>query len=378
METGSVFYGKEPFDLRLTVLRLLRRLPAVAAVTAVGTLLLGGGYYLKNVVFSQDRVYAARSVYHVEYAVEEERDVATVYINETSWNTYLGTRSFLDSLQRRMEELNREQEFQLTLEDDELREALTAVLASDLRVPSVTAATDSPEKSVRIAQAVERVMTLDFPEGVREIDAITVIDPGDTAPEVIPDVRPGRAFLLAAVVSLFFGVAGTLWREVWADSIWLPSTLVKRYGLKTLGTIESRELGENTAYLFAGKTRVAVCGLQESSDGEQALEQLRAARKQPRTVKEQPQAAEDLLGEWFVAPSPLLDPAVCRTLREADGVLLVVRAGAHAGRRLEHALMYLEQQDCKITAVLLWKADQRLIREYEWGLGKKRTGMERL
>ena len=378
METGSVFYGKEPFDLRLTVLRLLRRLPAVAAVTAVGTLLLGGGYYLKNVVFSQDRVYAARSVYHVEYAVEEERDVATVYINETSWNTYLGTRSFLDSLQRRMEELNREQEFQLTLEDDELREALTAVLASDLRVPSVTAATDSPEKSVRIAQAVERVMTLDFPEGVREIDAITVIDPGDTALEVIPDVRPGRAFLLGAVVSLFFGVAGTLWLEVWADSIWLPSTLVKRYGLKTLGTIESRELGENIAYLFEGKTRVAVCGLQETSDGEQALEQLKAAKEQPRAVREQPQAAEDLLGEWFVAPSPLFDPAVCRTLREADGVLLVVRAGAHAGRRLEHALMYLEQQDCKITAVLLWKADQRLIREYEWGLGKKRTGMEKL
>ena len=356
METGSVFYGKEPFDLRLTVLRLLRRLPAVAAAAALGTLLLGGGYYLKNVVFAQDRVYAARSVYRVEYAVEEERDVATVYINETSWNTYLRTRSFLDSLQRRMEELNREQEFQLTMDDDELQGTLTAVLASDLRVPSVTATTDSPEKSVRIAQAVERVMTLDFPEGVREIDAIMVIDPGDTAREVIPDVRPGRAFLLGAVVSLFFAIVAALWLEVWADSIWLPSTLVKRYGLKTLGTMESRELGGNIAYFFAGKTRVAVCGLQEPSDGEQVLEQLKAKTEFPL--------------EWFAVSSPLLSPEVCRTLREADGLLLAVRAGAHAGRRLEHALMYLEQQDCEVTAVLLWKADQRLIREYEWGFRK--------
>ena len=66
------YYGKEPFDLRLTFLRLLRRLPFVAAVTLLGTLVFGGGYYVKNVLLQGDRTYAATSVYHVEYAVENQ------------------------------------------------------------------------------------------------------------------------------------------------------------------------------------------------------------------------------------------------------------------------------------------------------------------
>lgn len=345
-------YGKEPFDLRLTVLRMLRQLHIIAGVTILGTVLLGGGYYVKNVLLRQDSVYAATSIYRVEYAVEEERDVATVYINQTSWNTYMKTQSFIDSVQRRMAELNGTEDYQLAVSDEELRNVITAVLASDLRVPSTTVTTEAPEKSVRIAQAVEAAMTLDFPQGVREVTAIEVIDSGDTAEEVLPDVRVGRAFILSAVLSLFFAVIALLLKETGDDSIWIPATLYKRYGLKVLGTVESRELAENIAYLFQGKERVAVCGLQETVNPVRILEALR-------------EKAGELPG-WFAVPSPAICPEVCRELRSADGLLLAVKAGAHAGRQLEHALEYLGQQGCEITAVLLWDADERLIREYYW------------
>lgn len=43
----EVSYGKEPFDLRLMCLRLCRNLWKILAVTVVGTLLFGGGYYVK-------------------------------------------------------------------------------------------------------------------------------------------------------------------------------------------------------------------------------------------------------------------------------------------------------------------------------------------
>lgn len=345
-------YGKEPFDLRLTALRMLRRLPVIAIVTVLGTALLGGGYYVKNVLLRADSVYAAKSIYRVEYAVEEERDVATVYINETSWNTYMKTQDFIDSVQLRLAELNRTQDLQLTVSGEELREVLTAALASDLRVPSTTVTTEDPEKSVRIAQAVEAAMTLDFPQGVREIHAITVIDSADAAEEVIPDVRVGRALALGAVLSCFFAVIVFLLRETGDDSIRLPSAFVKRYGLRTVGTLESRELAENIAYFFEGKKRVAVCGLQESVDPVQVLDRLREKAGG--------------LAEWFAAPSPMLCPEICRELRKADGLLLAVKAGTHAGRQLERAMVYLEQQDCKITAAILWDADERLIRQYYW------------
>lgn len=347
------YYGKEPFDLRLTALRLLRQIHIIAAVTVIGTALLGGGYYVKNVLLRGDSLYAAESIYRVEYAVQEERDVATVYINEMSWNTYLRTQNFIDAVQFRMKALNETEKYQLTVSDEELRSVVKAVLASDLRVPSTTVTTKNPEKSARIAQAVEAAMTLDFPKGVREVTAIAVIDSAETAQEVIPDVRVGRALALSAVLSCFFGAIALLLKETGDDSIWLPATLYKRYGLKTVGTIESAELAENIAYLFEGKTPVAVCGLQDAVDPLQVLDKLR------KKVGELP--------DWYAAPSPLLCPEVCRELRKAGGLLLAVRAGAHAGGQLEHALLYLKQQECEITAVILWDADEGLIWCYRCG-----------
>jgi len=48
-------YGKEPFDLRLEVLCLCRNLWKILAVTVLGTVLFGGGYYVKTGVTELDR-----------------------------------------------------------------------------------------------------------------------------------------------------------------------------------------------------------------------------------------------------------------------------------------------------------------------------------
>jgi len=90
-------YGKEPFDLRLTMLCMCRRLPVILSVTLLGTVLFGGGYYVKNVLLRGQCYYTAASVYRVAYAVEE-KDVGAVYINQTSWNTYLQSQMFLDAV----------------------------------------------------------------------------------------------------------------------------------------------------------------------------------------------------------------------------------------------------------------------------------------
>lgn len=346
----AVYYGKEPFDLRLTVLRMFRRLHIIAAVTVLGTVLFGGGYYVKNVLLRPESMYAAKSVYRVEYSMAEETAVAVIYINEMSWNTYVGTQKFIDAVQRQLARLNQGDGLQITVPDEELRDSITAVLASDLRMPFTTVTTGSPEKSVRIAQAVEAVMTGEFPGWVREVDSISVIDSGDTAEEVIPDVRPVRAVILSAVLSLFFAVTAVLIKEIGDDGIWLPASLWKRYGLKAVGTLEGKELAENISYLFAGKDRTAVCAVQEGMDPDKVLEGLR-------------EKAGELKG-WFAVPSPAAQPQGCRKLRDADGILLAVKAGAHAGKRLEYVMELLEQQDCKITAVVLIGADERLIREY--------------
>ena len=66
-------------------------------------------------------------------------------------------------------------------------------------------------------------------------------------------------------------------------------------------------------------------------------------------------------------PTPMLCPEVCEQLRETDGVLLAVKAGAHAGKQLEYVKEFLEQQDCEIIAAILWDADEAFIRAYYFG-----------
>ena len=48
----------------------------------------------------------------------------------------------------------------------------------------------------------------------------------------------------------------------------------------------------------------------------------------------------------------------------ADGVILVVKAGLHAGKPLEYILEYFAAQDIQVSAALLWDADEALIRSY--------------
>ena len=351
-------YGREPFDLRLTALRLFRRLGLIAAVTLAGTLVFGGGYYVKNVALNSKPDYSVTSTYRVEYAVAEEKDVGTVHINEMTWNTYVDTGLFQDAVRGYLSGELR------GVNDGELAEAVNAILASNLKVLTTVVTTETPEKSLEIAAAVEKAMVQDFPMGISEIISISVIDHGVETQEVYPDVRPLRAFILSALLSCFFIVVFFLLKELGNDSIWLPSTIRQRYGLKVLGTIKSPELNENLKYLFGEKKSVAVCPLGEQIDPSQVIEELRKACGDYEPLKEG--------AGWYPLPASVICPESCQALREAEGILLAVPAGSHVGKQLEYVLEFMEQQDCKITAVILWNADELLLREYYFFRREKR------
>lgn len=367
-------YGKEPFDLRLTVLRLIASLDKVLVFTLAGTLLFGGGYYVKNILLQPEKQYGITSLYYVEYTVEEEKDVIGVYINEMSWNTYLHSQEFLDAVMGHIKENSSyfDSDWPDHISEEQVSESLTAYLASNLRVPSTTVITNSEAESLFIARAVEQTMTEEFPEGIKEISGIRVIDAPEIAEEVIPDVRPGRAFALGAILSCFFTIVILLLKETGDDNIWLPATIRKRYGVKTLGTLESPELSENIRYIYKGKKKVAVCGVQAETDPAEILAAIRERCESGvgKIIPFEKAASDDFrlrMEEWFTVPSPVLCPETSRVLREADGILLAVRAGAHAGKQLEYCLEYLGQQNCKVTAVILWNADERLIKAYYFG-----------
>ena len=120
------------------------------------------------------------------------------------------TGEFLDGVEKHLQEAvergdNGASEA-LSLGRDQWIADLSATLPSDFSVPVTQAATQDPEMSIALAHAVEDTMCDEFAESIVEIDRIKVLDHGDFAEVVVPDVRPVRAVILAAVLSLFFAV----------------------------------------------------------------------------------------------------------------------------------------------------------------------------
>ncbi len=356
-------YGKEPFDLRLALLCLCRNVWKILAVTVLGTVLFGGGYYVKNVLLQPRSGYAASSTYKVEY-LENPNAAGAYYINEATWNSLIHTSEFLDGVETHLQEAADQGETTaadvLALGRDRISNALSATLPSDFSIPVTKATLQDPEESVVLAGAVEETMCSEFAETIAEIRLIKVLDHGNQAEAVVPDVRTLRAVILAAVVSCFLSVVVSLMWELSRDSIRLPVTLRRRYGLNSLGTINSAGFTENVRYLLQKAAErknvqkieeltVAVCGaLPEADPGEivAALEK----------------SAPDVT--YLAVPSPLLCPESGAALRKADVVLLAVPAGEYVGKQLEAVLEYLIPQDCLVTGAFLWNADEGLIRRY--------------
>lgn len=352
-------YGKEPFDTRLTVLRLIRNLNKIIVLTAVGTLLFGGGYYVKNVMLRPAPEYSATSTYKVQYVVEPTQS-GDYYINEATWGMLVHTKEFTDAVLAHLETIESAENVVMPeLTAEEIETAISAKLPSDWHVPTTTVVTARPEWSVMIARAVELAMTNEFVEMMKaEVTSVTVLDAVTTAEEVPLDVRPVRAFVLSAVLSFFFVTVVFLLKEIGDDSIWLPATIRRRYGLATVGTLRSVELIENIKFLFGDREKVAVCAVDSNVNPTEVIEALR------ERIQEEAIDYATRLNNWAAVPSPLLSPEVCTILRETDGLLLVVNAGKNAGKSLEYVLEYFEQQECKITSVILWNEDELLLKAY--------------
>lgn len=356
-------YGKEPFDLRLTVLRLIRNLNKILVLTVVGTLLFGGGYYVKNVLLRSAKEYTVTSTYKVEY-VNTPTQTGDYYINEATWNSLLQTEEFLTGVQAHLQEAADDNGISVPkLSLEELSAVISAKLPSDWHVPTTTVVTKDAGKTLVVAQAVELAMANEFVDMMRqEVAGVAVLDGARQAEEVPLDVRPARAFILSAILSFLFVTVVFLLKETGDDSIWLPATLRQRYGLPVLGTINSVELAEHVRYLFAEKDKIAVCVIDDKVSPVAVREELAVA-----VAKTESGAEEDLseaIRKWIPMPTPLMCPEAYGTLREMDGILLVVKAGAHAGKSLEYVLEQMSLQDCKITGVILWEADELLLKAY--------------
>ena len=333
-------WGKEPFDLRLTILRMIRLFPLLAGITALGILLLWGGYYLKNVVLNAEKTYGASATFFIDYA-DEEWYVNAKYFNDYTWNIWLKSDQFLDAVERYLSESD--------YAGEDPKNLFTAEVPADLRVVIIRSIASDPKTATARIEALQKVLQQDFPAFVEEIGEVRVVD-FQEATLNLKDLRMFRAFVLAAVISLLFAITLLLMRELTQEKIWLPTTLTDRFGLKSLGVPGEKAYAETARHLFAGKKKIAICGAEDGMDLDDVKKKLENCFEKGASVN--------------LVKCPLADPEGARSLREAEGILLAVKAGGKDAKNLELLLSFLEQQDCKVTAATLWKEDRWLLKRY--------------
>lgn len=333
------YYAKEPFDFRLALLRIIRNIPKLLLVIFLGTAVLFGAYYLKNVVFTGPDMYEALTVYKIDYMGEEWFE-HSVYINEHTWNDLSDTKELKKYIQSHLEGEERDLDAMIA----KYQITFSSKVEADLRIPKIRVISTDPQISLTVAKAMEKAMVENLKEiFINDVDRVMVLDEALDTTLVEGDVRLVRALILSFVIAGFLTVVLFLLEEWGSDSIWVTPTLYKRYGLKVVQTSEKLSAMANDSYLFKDLNKVAVCPLTEEVDGEKVKEKLSKHKL--------------LTGQWVVCPALSSGKEVYEKLKAVDGVLLVVKAGPHAGRKLEFALSQFAQQDIAVTAVLLEGVD---------------------
>ena len=354
-------YANEPVDVKLLWLFFLRKIWIWIAAVLAGALLIGGGYFVKNVVLASEKEYQTVGEVYVDYVWEDAYGISRSNLNEEEWKALVKTDVFVDDM---LEQLTVQG---ISLEKQFVRESVDAALISDSRIVTTTVITDTPELSAAIGCALQEAL-IHFGEDNSRIERIRVLTTPVETRIVVHDIRTLQASILGAVLGGLLSLAAMFLCFVLDDSIYIPAAFERRYHIPMLGTAASRDLAVNLRYLLRDCGSAAVT----------AVEQDIPVEKVTRILQEKLEATGGR-GENKIMLCACgcvdTEPEAAEELRRADGVILVAASGRHDGKRIEKTLAFLGKQDIKVSCALLWNADEKLIKRY-YGFGilpKKRS-----
>ena len=344
-------YAQEPFDLKLFVYRLVSSLRWIFAAACLGTVLIGGGYYLKNVTFGGQIPYVITDKYYVEFAQDPKDWTQTyTYITGYAWNDWLKSDEVIAPLLERLT---------LPLTKEEFVACYEASLPADLRIPYVTVTHVNPEWTEEISGLLQEAMTT-FSLNMKEIEEIRLIDTAGPALQV-RDIRTFRACVLGAVAGTFFALFWIGFRMLIDGAVWLPEQFSHRYGIPAAGYVDrsgkvSDDMRAHVEFLFADCASVGLTAVDPE------LDLMSVETLLPKTPDR----------EYVCIPSVLQVPESGKLLRERDGVILLVEAGVPAGKAIEAVLHFCGVQDIKITGVILTNVDPHLVHFYRFVFWKRK------
>lgn len=368
-------YLNRGMDLKRLMLYLQKKIWLVIMLAILGAT-CGGIVYQVVRSMKMPVEYEAVSKLYISFGHDESGEVYQYY-NGYTWNDLLDADPILDLV---MPELP-------GYEKDQVREATTAEILSDIRLLTVTVKGDN-EKFVReIRSAVENGLK-EFAKESGELEQIKVIRSG--APERIYwDDRTTSACVTGAAVLGVLGFLVIIFGYTLDESVYVQEDVEKRYSFKALGILTrnqkglqpyARELKANIRYRMGDKRSFAILDMADHGDMRK-LEIERLLNREEMDVFGSSDLVTDDFGwnipkdsenektsegDWTVTAfnENILSEEECRQIREIGGVIILLPFGTDVGRKLQRILSFLKNQDCVVLGMIIAQADEEFLNRY--------------
>lgn len=346
-------FAREPMDFKLFWLLFFKKIWLFLTGILIGILLIGGSYFIKNIVFAPEKEYRVVGEIYLDYVLGEGQIAESVCFNQVTWASLVKTDEFLEDVGG---QLMRDG---IEISAESLAESMEATLLSDVRIVTTTVTTNNPALSVAISHALQSAI-LHFGEKQAEIAGMRILTSPKEAEPVKLDIRLLRAVILGAVLGGFLALLGMFLYFTLDDSIHIPDTVQVRYKIPMLGMLSSKELTQNFKALCKDKKKLALT----ASEGSIPIEKI--AKSLEEKLKAEKSAME---GRLFMPVCCVGDkPEAVEELLKAESIILVIGAGRRDGKRIEKTLRFLDRQGCKPDCALLWGEDEKLVTRY-YGAG---------
>jgi len=325
-------YAREPINYRLFFLKLLKKIWIIPLAAMIGAIVIGGIYYVAKIVVGDGYQYRAKTVYYVKYSVNSSGEEVDYY-NYYTWNELVKTDYFIDGMYESMNG---------ALSKEYLLENITATIESDYRYLYTMSVSGDMQQAIEMEHKLAELM-VSYIDSHDEFESIEIIDKADE--NCIEDISLtfiGHATIVGAVIGFVASILLMIFYECVDTSIYLPSTLEKRYHIPTLGAASMKEFEENCRHLIGGKKT--------------ALLSVDDYKLDPKIFPEG--------SDVTLCDNPIENAEKGDVIREIDCVVISVKAAAHNGKRIERLLEQLSRQDIKVTAFMLVGEDKWLINKY--------------
>lgn len=374
MEMSEEYLNKG-MDLKRLALYLQKKIWLVIMLAILGAT-CGGIIYQVVRAVKMPVEYEAVSKLYISFGHDETGEVYQYY-NGYTWNDLLDTDPILDIVMSALPGYEKEQ----------VQEATTAEILSDIRLLTITVKGDN-EKFVReIRNAVESGLR-EYARVSKELDQIEVIRSG--APErVYWDDRTTAACVTGAVILGILALLAIGFSYALDESVYVQEDVEKKYACRALGILTrnqkglqpyARELKANIHYLMGDKKTFAILDMDNHADTRKLeLERLLNWEATDGFGSNMVHAQDDFgwniseeespkepEGEWEVTGfnENILSEEECRKIREIGGVILLLPFGTDTGRRTSRILSFLKNQDCQVLGIIIAQADEEFLNRY--------------